>query len=60
MYLSSVQIGQAPRSPEASIVKELKMTNSAIARISSAADKGSALFVVLGVGLAVATFVLGA
>ena len=36
------------------------MTNSAFARINSAADKGSALVVVLGVGLAVATFVLGA
>ena len=36
------------------------MTNSAFASINSPADKGSALFVVLGVGLAVATFVLGA
>jgi hypothetical protein len=50
----------APRSPGASIVKELKMTNSALARINRAADGSSALFVVLGVGLAVATFVLGA
>ena len=36
------------------------MTNSALARINRAADGSSALFVVLGVGLAVATFVLGA
>jgi hypothetical protein len=36
------------------------MTNSAIARLERAIDGGSALFVVLGVGLAVATMVLGA
>lgn len=36
------------------------MTNSTIARLERAIDGGSALFVVLGVGLAVATMVLGA
>ena len=35
------------------------MTNSAIARFERAVDGSSALFVGLGVGLAVATLVLG-